>query len=274
MIGHEFSMTLRDDPAGREHEVHAYEPVERMVEDAGSANILARHVFAQRADGVASIDYAIQYRLADGFAGGDIADVYEFDNNSVSLMVADVEGRGVGAAQLATLIKFSLRAFASAGMTAEATMMNLNRVYLENCAFEKIESFASVFFALVDSERRTMGYCSAGHDIALLMRPDEGPVMLPVTAPVVGVLRDRHELFTQRYMEIVPRTTLVVATDGVTEARNKGGELFGNECFEKSAERARSRSMTDLAKAVIDDALAFSSGSLTDDLAVLAARFY
>lgn len=257
-----------------EHEVLAYGHAERIKENATGAAVLARHVFAPKSDGVAGVDYAIQYRLADGFAGGDIADVYGFDNGSVAFMVADVEGRGVDAAALATLIKFSLRAFASTGMTAEATMINLDRVYLENCAFEKMSSFASVFFAHVDNERRTMGYCSAGHDIAMLMRPQEAPVLLPVTAPVIGVFDGRHDYFKQRYMEIGPGTILLLATDGITGARDRSGELFGNNRFLESAERNRNGSMSDMAKAIIADALQFSENRIADDIAVLAARFY
>src|SRR5579875_3434780 len=105
--------TMRDRPDVGEHEVLPYGHDERIKDTATAAAILARHVFEPKFGGVRAVDYAIQYRLADGFAGGDVADVYEFDNGSVAFMVADVEGRGVNAAGLAALIKFSLRAFAS-----------------------------------------------------------------------------------------------------------------------------------------------------------------
>lgn len=256
-----------------EHEILPHGRAESIKETVTGAAVLARHVFAPKAGGLPLVDYAVQYRLTDGFAGGDIADVYEFDNGSVAFMAADVEGRGVQAAALATLIKFSLRAFASAGMTAEATMLNLDRVYLENCVYENIDSFASVFFAHVDSERRTMGYSSAGHEPAILMRPEEAPVLLPVTAPLIGLSMDR-QYFNQRYMEIVHGTVLVLATDGVTEARNGSGELYGNERLLECVERGRGGSMSSLAKAIIDDALHFSGGTTADDIAVLAARFH
>ena len=112
-----------------------------------------------------------------------------------------------------------------------------------------------------------------GHDIAILMRPQEVPIMLPVTAPLIGVFDGRHELFHQRYMEIVPGTILLLATDGITEARDQSGELFGSDRFLESAARNRDGSMSDLAKNIIANALRCSDGSVTDDIAVLAARF-
>lgn len=260
-------------PAAGEAELQPYGTIEREDSPTDAA-VIARHVFNAKAPGIASIDYAIEYRLADGYAGGDVVDAYEFDNGSVALIGADVEGRGVHAAVLAALIKFALRGYASAGMTPEATVQALNRLYIENCAFEDIASFASVFFAHVDANREIMGYCSAGHDVVLLMHPDVPPVLVATTAPIIGVFSTQHELFGQRYLGLKHGTILVIGTDGITESRNREGQFFGSDGFKRVAERYRHASMSDLASHIIEEALHFSSSSVRDDIAVLAVRFH
>lgn len=233
---------------------------------------IARHVFAAKAEQIDDIDYAIEYKFAS-YAGGDIADVYAFDNGGVAFTVADVEGHGPGAASLATLVKFSLRAYLSAGAMAESAMRQLDRLYVENCAFEKTPSFVTAFLAHIDQERSTMAYCSAGHDVAVLMRPNESPILLPVTAPLVGVFEDQRHLFKQRNMEIRPGMILVLGTDGITESRRDDGELFGSERLLSVIASHRSCSMRDLAHGIVDAALDFSGGAVRDDIAVLAAHF-
>lgn len=238
------------------------------------ANIIARSIFGHEPQPITGIDYAIEYKLADGYAGGDVVDVYEFDNGSIAFSSADVQGRGVNAATLATLIKFALRAYASSGMMPEATMAHLDRLYLEHCAFEKVQSFASVFFAMVDVQRRILGYSSAGHDVAALMRPGESAVLLPVTAPVIGVFVDHRDLFRQRYLELVGGSILVLATDGITEARNDAGEMFGSERFTQTVTRCRDLPVRELAATLLDETLTFSGKSATDDIAILVVRFH
>lgn len=236
-------------------------------------NAIARHVFAPKAERIADIEYAIEYELANRFSGGDVLDVYEFDNGSVAFMAADVSGRGAQAAMQAALIKFAARAYASAGMTPETVMRTLDRLYLENNAFERIESFATVFFAHIDAERRTMGYASAGHDLAILVRPGETPRLLPVTAPIIGVFEDAHALFAQRYIELVKGSVLVLATDGITEARDASGEFFGIDRLIERIADGRDGTMRDLAAGVLDDAVSFAGSAIHDDMAVVGIRF-
>lgn len=237
------------------------------------SDVIARSVFASTAQSVQGVDYAIEYHLADGYAGGDVVDVYEFDNGSIAFTAVDVEGRGTDAATLATLCKFGLRAYASAGMIPEFVMQHMDQLYMENCAFAKIDSFASIFFGYIDAQRNMMGYCSAGHDVAFLARPGERPVLLPVTAPIVGVFEDQKHLFHQRYIELLPGTILVIGTDGITEARSPSGEFFGYDGLSAIIDEQRNQTVDTLAKSIMDAVMDFSSGRAQDDIAVLVARF-
>jgi len=238
-----------------------------------AAEILIEHLFANTDARIPGINYAVAYRLAEEFIGGDIVDVYHFDNNSVAFSIADISGKGARAAVHAALIKYGLRAFSSHGLAPERALRSLDRLYLENNNFEQNESFATVFFGLVDPKRKVMSYASAGHEPVVIIHPDRTAEVLAPTAPLIGVFDDQHHLFTQDMVTLSPGTLFVATTDGVTEARNAAGEMFGMERFIDVVRTNFDTELKQLVKDVIDQAQAFSAGRLVDDMAIVAARF-
>jgi sigma-B regulation protein RsbU (phosphoserine phosphatase) len=244
------------------------------VADWTAAKVLVEHLFARSSNEIAGVDYAVGYRLAHGLTGGDIADVYHFDNGAVSFSIADISGKGSQAAVHAALVKYGLRAYASQGLTAEHVLRSLDRLYLENAAFERIESFASVFFGVVDATRRSLSYASGGHEAAALLVPGEPARLLAPTAPLIGVFDDQHHLFRQLHVELPPGALLVATTDGVTESRSDNGEFFGVEGFlSTAAEFAEAPPQTIVEELIARAAAHAGNRGLRDDVAVLAARF-
>jgi len=238
-----------------------------------AAEILIEHLFANTDARIPGITYAVAYRLAEEFIGGDIVDVYHFDNNSVAFSIADISGKGARAAVHAALIKYGLRAFSSHGLAPERALRSLDRLYLENNNFEQNESFATVFFGLVDPKRKVMTYASAGHEPVIVVHLDGTVEVLAPTAPLIGVFDDQHHLFTQDVVTISAGTLFVATTDGVTEARNPLGEMFGMDRFIDVVKANAAVELKQLIKTVIDEAQAFSAGRLVDDMAIVAARF-
>jgi sigma-B regulation protein RsbU (phosphoserine phosphatase) len=238
-----------------------------------AAEILIEHLFANTDARIPGITYAVAYRLAEEFIGGDIVDVYHFDNNSVAFSIADISGKGARAAVHAALIKYGLRAFSSHGLAPERALRSLDRLYLENNNFEQNESFATVFFGLVDPKRKVMTYASAGHEPVIVVHPNRTVEVLAPTAPLIGVFDDQHHLFTQDVVTLTAGTLFVATTDGVTEARNSKGEMFGMDRFIQIVQRNPDLELKQLVASVIDEAQAFSDGRLVDDMAIVAARF-
>ena len=90
----------------------------------------------------------VAYQLADGAVGGDFVDVYHFDNGNVATHRRLRQGRaGCGSR---ALVKHGLRCYASEGSPRTCTAFT-DRVFVENNAFERTASFASVFLASIDS---------------------------------------------------------------------------------------------------------------------------
>ena len=238
-----------------------------------AAKVLVEHLFAPGNIALPGISYAVSYKLAEGPTGGDIVDIYRYDNDSLAFSVADISGKGPHAAVNAALIKFGLRAYSSEGLTPERVLRALDRLYLETNAFEKSDSFASVFFGILDPTRRLMSYTNAGHEPVLLISASGTPSVLPPTAPLVGVFDDQHHLFRQAFVEIDAGMLLVAATDGITEARDASGDLFGMDRFVEIAVANRALPEAELVQAIIVAVQAFCAGRLRDDIAILAVRF-
>ncbi|MDQ2680305.1 MAG: serine/threonine-protein phosphatase [Candidatus Eremiobacteraeota bacterium] len=247
--------------------------VASLVTTSEAAQVLVEHLFAQTDAHIPGVSYAVTYKLAAGQAGGDIVDVYHFDNDSVAFSIADIEGKGTQAAVHAALIKYGLRAYCSQGLTPERVLRSMDRLYLENNTFEGVESFATVFFAVIDPSRRLMTYASGGHEPAIVIYPDGSSKVLEPTAPIIGVFDDLHHLFKQRHIELQAGTLFVSATDGVTEARNPGGELFGMGRLIECAVEYRHENEKTIVEKLLERTEVYCEGRRHDDIAILAARF-
>ena len=239
----------------------------------GAAQVLIEHLFANMDTEIPRVSYAVSYHLAEEYIGGDIVDVYHFDNDCVAFAIADISGKGARAAVHAALIKYGLRAYSSMGLTPEAVLRAMDRLYLENSNFEKVESFATVFFSVIDPARRLLTFASGGHEQALVVSPAGQVTVLEPTAPLIGVFDDQHHLFRQTTVPLEPGALLVATTDGVTEARTPGGEFFGMERFIAAVEAARGDSPKAIIERVVTDVETFTNKHLRDDIAILAVRF-
>jgi len=242
-----------------------------FLPDDTAAEILVRHLFAQPGETIAGIDFAVGYTTADGPTGGDIIDVFPFDNRSVGFSIADISGKGVRAAVHAALVKYALRAYASAEIEVGESLFLLNRLLRENNAFEKLDTFASVFIGVVDSKRARMTYASGGHEPVMLVTPGKAPQVLAPTAPILGVFEDRRELFGQAELELQPGSALVATTDGVTEAR-RDEMMYGIERLVESAAEHASKAAAEQVRLLMGDVSTYCGGKPQDDIAILVAH--
>jgi len=264
----------------------APEPVRQVAEDGGvasseiiagnataaAARALAEHLFAGNDRAIAGVSYALKYKLAEGHVGGDLIDVYHFDNDEVAIALADIAGKGTQAAIQAAMIKYGLRAYSSHGLSPERVLRSLDRLYLENNAFEERDSFASVFFGTLDPTRRLFHYASAAHAPVVLLPPGEPARLLPTTAPLIGVFDDQHHLFKQSFAHMPAGSLLVATTDGVTEARDDDGTVFGIERFIALAQESRDLSEREIVDRILDATERHCQGRRRDDIAIIALR--
>lgn len=165
--------------------------------------------------------------------GGDYFDFVRLDNGRWAVVLADVAGKGIGAALLMAVLQASLRTLTHFEAEPAALVAHLNRVLLRNSPGNK---FATLFYGELDPVSHRFEYVNGGHVPAGLLAVDGQVNVLEPTGPVVGLIEEAT--FTSRQVQLAPGSTLLVCTDGVTELNNEeGDEDFGVERLRKFVQR-------------------------------------
>ncbi len=166
--------------------------------------------------------------VASHQVGGDYYDVIPAGPHAWTAVVADVSGKGVSSALLASLLQGAFLAV-SHGDTALGKRLERINVFLnERTAGEK---YATVFYCLLEHTGR-LHYVNAGHCPPLIVRKEGGIESLAATSPPVGLLESAE--FENGEAMLVPGDRIVIYTDGVTEAQNLRSEFFGRQKLRKA----------------------------------------
>jgi phosphoserine phosphatase RsbU/P len=219
------------------------------------------------------LDIGRAYRGAAGEFrfGGDVVDVFHFGAGYTSLAVVDITGHGMPAARNAGLAKHALRAYASNYLDAGDCVRALNRLCIENSAFEGDEEFfATLFFAIVQPDRRSLEYVSAGHEAAFLIAGGDAQ-LLPATGPIIGLM-DSDAAFERGRMQLENGCIIAAVTDGFSEARNPARQFLGSAAVVDVIRRNQLRDAESQAEAIIKHAFDFADGFLHDDVAALVVK--
>ncbi len=198
--------------------------------------------------------------------GGDVFDVYRLSDTLALILIADVSGKGVDAAVLTAFIKFTIRGIALRRREPGDILGEFNTAFAQTV--ENPYLFVSMFVGILDTETLQLRYASAGHDSAFVRRSSMVVTQLAVTGPVLGVM---EEPFERKILYLEDGDTIVLATDGLTEARNQSGEQLN----EKGAMELIARSSENpqlLADELVAQVRAREGNKTRDDLAVLAIR--
>jgi sigma-B regulation protein RsbU (phosphoserine phosphatase) len=156
--------------------------------------------------------------------GGDYYDLICLEPGRVGLAVADVSGKGVGAALLMASLRAWLRAELGHGTDLAALAAKLNDFIHES---SDIHSFITFFFAELDGATGALRFVNAGHNPPLVFSRGGLVRELPATGLVLGMLAGRpYEVGTS---EVGPGEVLVLYTDGITESRDSEDKEFGVE---------------------------------------------
>ena len=202
-------------------------------------------------------------------AGGDYFDFLRISPGHVGLVVGDVSGHGVGAALLMATGRGLLRAYASTERDPARVVDNLNNALEQDMS---AETFMTLFLGDLDVAERTLRFVKAGHCEPLLLRGDTGRFeTLSATGMALGIVRDYRYVAAGPYL-IRPGDTLAIYTDGIPEARNAAGELFGMDRF-RALLAADIGSAREIAKTVVAEVKAFAkAGGLEDDVTLIVVR--
>ncbi|MFF3214256.1 PP2C family protein-serine/threonine phosphatase [Streptomyces sp. NPDC002886] len=223
---------------------------------------------------VPGLDVAAYYHIASADeVGGDFYDLFPLTAGTWGMFLGDVCGKGAKAAAVTSLARYTLRAAAVYDPDPAAVLGNLNTVL--NHEFNGTDPrFCTVVFGLLTPDSDRGGFhitlASGGHPPALLMRADGTATYLPTPGgQLIGVLPDAHIVTTT--VHLTPGDTLLLHTDGLTEAHTAGG---GRDRYGDEALLGFGRTLAPTTAADTIDAVRSLLGTLgtgvDDDTAVLA----
>ena len=202
--------------------------------------------------------------------GGDFLDLFTTATGHIGLACGDVSGKGIEAATLSAMAVYSLRAFALQGATPRIVMAMMDSAVEAQTGDDR---FATMIYGRISPREWTVELAVAGHPPPVLVGPTSVEVQdVPADVPV-GMLGDA--MYHQASFHLPADHSLVLYTDGVTEARSSTGEgpgLFGIERLVAALDGLRGRDAQGLADGVWEAVQEWTGGNTTDDCAVVVLR--
>jgi serine phosphatase RsbU (regulator of sigma subunit) len=195
--------------------------------------------------------------------GGDLFDIHRIDDNRSLVLVADVSGKGLEAAVETAQVKYSIRTLVEDHSDPAVILTKFNLAFLHS--LKDPSSFVSVFAGVLDDRDWTLRYASAGHAPAFVRRGTDVE-QLPVTGPLIGLAED--SAFSSVTVALHPGDTIVLATDGLTEARDSAGVPVDDEGVMRWI-RDGDRDAEGLAAQLVRQVARFAGGRINDDLALI-----
>ena len=206
--------------------------------------------------------------MASHQVGGDYFDVVRVDENCWAIVVADVSGKGVSSALLASLLQGALITVSRESKRLEARIGRLNRYMNERTQGEK---YATILCGMLQHDG-TFEYINAGHCSPILISADGQFEYLDTTAMPVGLIEDTE--FAAEKKQLRPGDKLVIYSDGVTEAANPDGEFFGKKRLREVVTAHASAGCTALHDAILETVTAFiASAAQGDDITLLVVEY-
>jgi len=201
--------------------------------------------------------------------GGDYYDIVEGGGGSYLITIADVAGKGVPAALLASMVQASVRTQAQDGKPVCEIMDRLNRLVFDATPDDR---FATCFLARVSAAGLDLSFSNAGHNYPILLPAKGASRFLDFGGIPLGI--DAGAAYAQTNTPLTTGDGLILYTDGITDARNRAMEDYGEErLFELAAGLPRDLTARQMLEAISADVSLFTQGAeQADDITLVALK--
>jgi phosphoserine phosphatase RsbU/P len=204
--------------------------------------------------------------------GGDLYDFFFLDKDTLCFAIGDVSDKGVPASLMMAITITLFRSEAVKATTVNEIVGNINRDISKG---NENLMFITFFMGILDMRTGHLTYCNAGHNYPLLLRNDGSLVSLDETHGIpLGI--DEGQVYKTGAIVINRNDVLVLYTDGITEAMNNNGELYGDERFtDLVGNCCPGKSPRETAVVVMDDVTGFAdTPERSDDITLLVLQYY
>jgi serine phosphatase RsbU (regulator of sigma subunit) len=211
------------------------------------------------------------YQPARGI-GGDYYDFLSLSGGRWGIAIGDVSGKGIGAALLMASLQASLRAQAlHPHLDLTALMGDVNRLVYQS---SPTAFFASLFYAEYQPSTRKLQYVNAGHNPPIIVRPGkESCELFHLRAQAVPIGMFADSQFSATQFQLAKDDLLVAYTDGITEAANTSGELWGLERLERLLRSCSRIAPSEIVERILAEVSDFAKGEpQRDDVTLVVMK--
>lgn len=242
-----------------------------LRKDLEGAKDVQRAFFPPQSFSIPCLSCETFYQPARGI-GGDYYDFLSLSGGRWGIAIGDVSGKGIGAALLMASLQASLRAQALHPHLDLTTLIgDVNRLVHES---SPTAFFASLFYAEYEPSTRVLQYVNAGHNPPIIVRPQaESCKLFPLRAEAVPIGMFADTQFATTKFQLEEGDILVAYTDGITEAANPSGELWGLERLENLVRSCSQNAPSVIVERILAEVSDFASGDpQRDDVTLMVMR--
>jgi sigma-B regulation protein RsbU (phosphoserine phosphatase) len=199
---------------------------------------------------------------------GDYYDIITNEEGYTFLVIADVSGKGAGAAMIMANLQASIRVGLEITEDFPAFISRINNHIYKNTSSSE---FITFFIAAWEPAKELLHYINAGHNPPLLTDKNGNITTLGATGLILGVLPNQD--YERKTIKLEEGSVLAIYTDGLEEAMNPENEMFGQERIIKVLLECKNGSSKEIVKTIQDRAIEFCQGKpLHDDLTMIVVK--
>jgi phosphoserine phosphatase RsbU/P len=207
--------------------------------------------------------------IAAQMVGGDYYDFVRAEDGRWAVCLGDVSGKGLPASLLMANLQATLRGQTAILNTVSETIARSNRLIYQSTDPEK---FATLFYGVLDAPGGGLAFCNAGHEYPMLFKSGaEAPTRLVTGGMALGVLEEFP--YEEGATRMDPGDTLIVYSDGITDAVNEFEQPFGEERLRECVRKHAADSAVTIMERVVEAVKAHERGTpRIDDLTLLVVK--
>lgn len=240
---------------------------QRMEEELNLARSMQRALLPETLPQPKGVEIAA-VNISSRQVGGDYYDVIPISETRYGIAIADVSGKGAGAALLMSNLQAGLQALATGDDDLPVMVGRINNLIHRNTGLDK---FITFFYGILDIEHWTFTFCNAGHNPPYRFDAENQIDELMTGGLILGMLPDMpYEMET---ISLCPGDRLVLYTDGITEAMDVNEEEFGEDRLQEAVRLRPEATAQELMDQIGQEVKAFTgTAPQSDDITMLLLR--
>ena len=232
---------------------------QKLERDLALARSIQRGLLPEHPPTLEGFEIVVSHKPSQ-MVGGDYYDFISLSPESLLLVIADVEGKGVASALVMANLQATLRALVVHLHSLERIVASVNDMILADTRAQK---YMSMFVGLLDQRNRTFHYINAGHVPPGVVRANGEHVFLREGGMVVGIFPG--VVYERGYLKLEPGDVFVGCTDGITEAMDVQANEYGLERLVETISRERNSPAEHIVETVLSEVDRFSRGGPHED---------